>query len=283
MGDFLDRGPKILETVLLVRAMLETGTALSVLGNHEWNAFAYHLENPAAPGTFLRPHNPKNDKQHERTLSQISAGELASHLAFFRTLPIRLDLGAVRVVHACWDEEAFAKIDEALARYGGCTDAFLLEAWDQSSGLFAAVEIVLKGKEMDLPDGACFVDKDGHRRCAARVRWFESPDGHNVSTYTLPLFEDLKKHASLPVPEAVRAAARPYPPEAPPVFFGHYWLDDESPTSLGPNVVCLDYSVAKGGFLCGYRWGGEEADVAPDSARLIDEGRFVSLAAREPR
>jgi hypothetical protein len=25
-----------------------------------------------------------------------------------------------------------------------------------------------------------------------------------------------------------------------------------------PNVACLDYSVAKGGFLCAYRWDGEQ-------------------------
>ena len=32
VGDFLDRGPRILETLRLVRAMLEAGSALAVLG-----------------------------------------------------------------------------------------------------------------------------------------------------------------------------------------------------------------------------------------------------------
>jgi hypothetical protein len=42
------------------------------------------------------------------------------------------------------------------------------------------------------------------------------------------------------------------------VFLGHYWLSAERPTILADNVACLDFSVAKGGFLCAYRWDGEQ-------------------------
>jgi hypothetical protein len=41
------------------------------------------------------------------------------------------------------------------------------------------------------------------------------------------------------------------------VFVGHYWLSAQRPELLADNVACLDYSVAKGGFLCAYRWNGE--------------------------
>jgi len=51
--------------------------------------------------------------------------------------------------------------------------------------------------------------------------------------------------------------AVPYPTDAKPVFVGHYWLSAEQPETLSNNVACLDYSVAKGGFLCAYRWNGE--------------------------
>ncbi|MCA9450453.1 MAG: hypothetical protein KC931_25250, partial [Candidatus Omnitrophica bacterium] len=44
-----------------------------------------------------------------------------------------------------------------------------------------------------------------------------------------------------------------YPESAPPVFVGHYWLPPQPPQTYG-NVVCLDYSVAKGGFLTAYQW-----------------------------
>lgn len=45
---------------------------------------------------------------------------------------------------------------------------------------------------------------------------------------------------------------------AKPVFVGHYWLPPKPPEILAENVACLDYSVAKAGFLCGYRWQGEQ-------------------------
>lgn len=49
-----------------------------------------------------------------------------------------------------------------------------------------------------------------------------------------------------------------YPTTAKPVFFGHYWLSADRPEVLAENVACLDFSVAKGGFLCAYRWNGEK-------------------------
>ncbi len=52
-------------------------------------------------------------------------------------------------------------------------------------------------------------------------------------------------------------AAAPYPATAKPVFVGHYWLSADRPEPLAGNVACLDYSVAKDGFLCAYRWQGE--------------------------
>ena len=43
----------------------------------------------------------------------------------------------------------------------------------------------------------------------------------------------------------------------PPVFVGHYWLQDAKPQRLAPNVACVDYSVARHGQLCAYSWNGE--------------------------
>jgi hypothetical protein len=157
-------------------------------------------------------------------------------------------------VHACWDEVAFGVVDEALARHGGISEAFLVEGSNPESLLFAALEIVLKGKEMQLPAGDSLVDKDGQRRVLARVRWYAPTAGQTVASYALPHFPHL---SPAPLPAKVVAEARPYPPAAPPVFFGHYWLADPAPAALTPNVYCLDYSVAAGGFLCGYRLGGD--------------------------
>jgi len=270
VGDFLDRGPEIRETLRLVRDMLEAGSAMAVLGNHEWNAFAFHTPDPDMPGEYLRRHFERNVHQVAATMAQVPAAELASHLAFLRALPVRLEVGqagragAFRVVHACWDDIAFAVIDEAWRRHGGLSDAFLVEGSNEESLLFAALEIVLKGKEMQLPPGEALFDKDGQRRTLARVRWYAPAAGQTVASYALPRFPHLSPAA---LPAKVVAEARPYAPEAPPVFFGHYWLDDAAPAPLAPNVFCLDYSVAAGGFLCAYRFGGEV------------DGTFVNVAS----
>ncbi len=273
VGDFLDRGPEIRATLRLVRAMLEAGSARAVLGNHEWNAFAFHAPDPDAPGEFLRRHTERNAHQVAATLAQVPGPELASHLAFLRALPVRLDLApgtsaALRVVHACWDEVAFGVIDEAYSRHGGLADSFLVEGSNPESLLFAALEIVLKGKEMQLPAGDSLVDKDGVRRVKARVRWYAPPAGQTVASYALPHFPHL---SAAPLPAMVVAEARPYPAAAPPVYFGHYWLNDPVPRALASNVFCLDYSVAAGGFLCAFRL---------TEAATAAAGEFVVVASR---
>ena len=66
--------------------------------------------------------------------------------------------------------------------------------------------------------------------------------------------------------------------DAPPVFIGHYWLSDalmgESPQLVAPNIACLDYSVAKGGPLTGYRW---------DGAGPLNAANFVQQPAPGPK
>ena len=42
LGDFIDRGPHQREVIEIVRRMIDAGTAQSVMGNHEFNAIAYH-------------------------------------------------------------------------------------------------------------------------------------------------------------------------------------------------------------------------------------------------
>ena len=122
LGDFIDRGPQIRETLEIVRPMVDAGSALAVMGNHELNALAFHTPNPDEPGCHLRPHNEKNSNQHAETMRQVPAGELASYLSWFRTLPMWLDLDRLRVVHACWDETQVGKIG------GPVTDEFLHSA-----------------------------------------------------------------------------------------------------------------------------------------------------------
>ena len=135
----------------------------------------------------------------------------------------------------------------------GVTTDFLTDATKHGTKLYHAIDAVLKGKELPLPDGVEFRDKDGHPRTHVRVRWFDSPAGKTFRDYALASGEEFPDVA---VPAAAVESAVPYTASEPPVFFGHYWLRAETPTKLSPNVACVDYSVAKGGCLCAYRWDG---------------------------
>jgi hypothetical protein len=50
------------------------------------------------------------------------------------------------------------------------------------------------------------------------------------------------------------------------VFLWHDLLQGQRPELLRQNIACVDWSVAKGGFLCAYRWDGE---AHLDSAKFL--------------
>jgi hypothetical protein len=82
LGDYIDRGPQVRETLQLVRAMVEAGQALALMGNHELNAVAFHTR--GVDGTPLRPHSDKNVAQHKATLESFVGheDELADYRRF---------------------------------------------------------------------------------------------------------------------------------------------------------------------------------------------------------
>jgi hypothetical protein len=104
--------------------MIESGHAFAVMGNHELNALAYHIQNSDAPGDYLRGHSDKKKHQHHATVEQFTPPELQSALAWFRTLPLWLDHDGFRVVHTCWDSAAIAAIADGLRPHGGVTIVF---------------------------------------------------------------------------------------------------------------------------------------------------------------
>ena len=105
LGDFIDRGPKIREVLGTVRSMVEAGSVLVVLGNHEINAMRFHIL--GGDGKPLRPHTDKNIDQHRATLEQFpDQNEWKGWIDWFAGLPLFLDLDRLRVVHACWDTRA---------------------------------------------------------------------------------------------------------------------------------------------------------------------------------
>jgi len=270
LGDFIDRGPEIRQALEIARAMVSGGAALAVMGNHEFNAVAFHMRHPVVNASFLRERSYKNIRQYRETVGQLTDPELDEYTRWFQELPMWLDLEGLRIVHACWDPRSMDVVARHRERCGGFNDAFFHRACEQDSELFDAAEVLLKGQEVALPEGVTFRDKDGHPRSRIRTKWYAEPRGTTYRDYAFTFRE--RERALIPdaglTPEAV-AGARPYGAGEPPVLFGHYWMPGElAPAPLAPNVACLDYSVARGGRLCAYRWDGEST---------LQPARFVSV------
>jgi len=267
LGDFIDRGPDQRGVLEIVRPMIDEGTALSVMGNHEFNAIAYHTLDPDDHNRHLRVHFEKNQKQHAAFLEVFEGtSDYGEIIEWFRTLPLWLELDGIRVVHACWDEELMQLLENkhpSVNEY--LDDDLLVAASRKGSKEYEAVETLLKGKEIELPNGQAFHDKDGNPRHNVRVRWFDGEAKTYQEAFLGP--EQARSH----IPEDPIGADHiiQYSHDDPPVFVGHYWLDSE-PELLARNVACLDYSVAakSGGRLVAYRWDGE---------RVLSGEKFVCV------
>jgi hypothetical protein len=249
VGDFIDRGPEQRKALSLARSMCEAGSARAVLGNHEFNAIGWAAQNE--DGEFLRNHSEKNAHQHAEFLQQLGADspDHEDAIRWFRSLPVWLDLAGLRVVHACWHEPSRDALVPFLDEHNRFTEAGLREAYRHGSPAHTAADILLKGPEQRLPAGIHFFDKDGHKREEVRLRWWDQgATTFRKSALGLEGREDELPDSSLP--RDFRYL------ESKPVFFGHYWLNG-SPSITAPNAACLDFSVAKSGYLTAYRWSGE--------------------------
>ena len=257
LGDFIDRGPDQRGVLEIVRPMIDAGAALSVMGNHEFNAIAYYTLDPDNHNRHLRMHTEKTRQQHRAFLEVFEGtSDYAETIEWFRTLPLWLELDGIRVVHACWDAALMQRLQDkhpSVNEY--LDDDLLVAASRKGSEEYEAVDTLLKGKEIELPNGQAFFDKDGNARHNVRMRWFDG----KAKTYQEAFLGPEKARSHIPEDPLGADHIIQYSHDDPPVFVGHYWLDS-MPNVLAPNVACLDYSVAakSGGKLVAYRWDGEQ-------------------------
>jgi Calcineurin-like phosphoesterase len=266
LGDLIDRGPGQLRVLEIVKAMVDSGEALCIMGNHEFNAIAYTVDDPLNPGEALRPNRgvsqrcDKNRQQHAAFLNQVGEGT-ALHkqwVQWFRTLPVCLDLGGIRVVHGCWNDEAVRQ----LAQCGWGQDQVLSNELlyqvgqhvppEQESMLVRARKLLTCGLELPLPEGRFILDKSGHRHEEVRVaNWRDwAKEFHEV--------------ALVPPGQEAQLAGMEWPAElviskieGSPIFVGHHWFQGH-PKIESSKLACLDWSAAKEGPLVAYRWDGEQ-------------------------
>jgi hypothetical protein len=259
LGDFIDRGPKqrlVLETVM---AMCKRGAAHAIMGNHEFNALAYHTEYPVDSGTWLRPRNDKNTKQHLAFLDEYlySPKELRCVLDWFMELPLWLEFEeGLRLVHACWHEPSIQRLKSSLGSENTLTSELLIKASESGSDAYQDVETLLKGRELTLPENITFTDKDGFERREIRIKWWLN-EADTYADLALPAYV-VERNPQLQTEVLPVGLDIGYAQSQPPVMFGHYWFEGH-PTLEATNVACLDYSVPRAtGKLVAYRWSGEK-------------------------
>lgn len=265
VGDLIDRGPHQLEVLKTVRAMVDCGQARLVLGNHEFNAIGWYVRTPA--NEPLRPHNDHNRKQHRTFLEAVGENSPLHRawIEWFMTLPLWLKLDELNLVHACWCPAAMKTLAPYLNPDHTLKRECLEPLFTKGHAAYNALEIVLKGPEVDLPNQATFNDKDGHVRDTSRIKWWMDKGTlrevtlvpEEQESFVLPQLTDRDMSDAL---HRARALDRP-------TFIGHYWLRGE-PQRLSAQVACLDYSVAKCGKLVAYRH---------DACQPLAETGFVAV------
>ena len=133
------------------------------------------------------------------------------------------------------------------------TDELIYQSVKKGTELNEAIDQTLKGKEMKMPEGLFFTDKDGKIRTEIRIKWWEDP---SVMTYKSIRVEPFDNLPEQPIELSELKSLDFYSDKDKKVFFGHYWLIGE-PTLYKENICCLDYSIAKNGKLVAYRLNGE--------------------------
>lgn len=274
LGDIVDRGPRIREALHIVHDMVEAGQAFCIMGNHEYNALAWVT--PALPDTgktYVREHTPRHARLIDETLTQFAhhPGDWHDFLQWFYELPLFVDAGRFRLVHACWDPGLIAPLRREYPN--GCIDEHFIQA-SAVSGSFAATVCnrLLRGTDMRLPDGLTLTGGDGLTRAFFRTKfWEEDPQTYGDIVFqpdALP--EDVARQ---PLSHSEKNALLRYAEDEPLLFVGHYWRSGR-PAPIRDNLACLDYSAVLYGKLAAYRL---------DDETRIDPHKFVWVDVERPQ
>ncbi|MEJ5863312.1 metallophosphoesterase [Pseudomonas farsensis] len=274
LGDIVDRGPRIREALHIVHDMVEAGQAFCIMGNHEYNALGWVT--PALPGsgqTFVREHTPRHARLIDETLTQFAhhPGDWHDFLRWFYEMPLFVDAGRFRLVHACWDRQLIEPLRTQFP--DGCIDEHFIQA-SAVPGSFAGnvCNRLLRGTDMRLPDGLTLTGGDGLTRAFFRTKfWEEDPQTYGDVVFQPDALPD--DVARAPLSHSQKNALLRYGPDEPLLFVGHYWRSGR-PAPIRGNLACLDYSAVLYGKLVAYRLDDETA---------IDPHKFVWVDVERPQ
>lgn len=262
IGDFINRGPEIRETFQIVRQMTEAGSALTILGNHEYSAVLYHIKDSS--GMYLSRHIAGNRRQIQSTLTAFKGfdDEWRDDLKWLRTLPFFIDLGEIRIVHAYWNDDDINYLKSFLPE-GRLKRSFLRTIHEEQHPAAAIIYRTLKGLEYRCPPDLIIKCNKGMSRKLFRMNWWESPRDKTFRSLSFGNKFILPEYT---VPVQLAPSFEPYTPDKTPVFMGHYCLS-EGAVIYQENICCVDSCIGSG-QLSAYRWSGE---------KFLEEKNLISV------
>lgn len=266
VGDFINRGPEIKKTIRIIRGMVEGGSAYAILGNHELNAIIYHLKDKQGFSLVKQPS--KYFLSLFKTINEYATNseEWREHLKWMRSLPLYLDLGEIRVVHACWSEEAVKVADSIYAEGKIKKKVFRKIHRKVDSEISKNVWLLTKGVNLKMPGDLKIVNNKGVSPRSIRTKWWDIPEG---KTFEQLSFESKFKLPEYTVPMEILPSTYPYPKNDPIVFFGHY-CRGRGPHVVKPNVCCVDSCVTGSKRLLAYQWSGEKELIENNLVEVVD-------------
>jgi len=250
VGDFINRGPEIRETLSIIRGMVEAGNATALLGNHELNALIRQLKDEN--GNHLIQ---KNISGYYKTVKAFwnDKEEWKSHRRWMRTLPLFFENEHFRVVHACWKDDNINFLREILPE-SGIKKSLLRKIYDEpGSREGRSVWQTTRGIQFTLPRDLGIRNFKGAYIRSYRMKWWEDPEG---KTFNELSFESKMELPEYTIPPEIITETGRYDQEAQIVFFGHYCRGN-GPFIIRKNICCVDSCVPGTKILTAYSWEGE--------------------------
>ena len=266
VGDLVDRGPEIEAVLETVAAMLEAGSAVCIVGNHERDVVYFHTL--GKNGKPIRERSESRTDQLKATHQQLGdkGRKISKWVKWMRALPILFEVPGLRVVHGAWNENAANFWRGKTLATPGVMD-LLADKHSKPSSYLARL---LFGPTMIHVTE----DEKGKKRTHhVRARWYARARDFAAPTLWHAAFHRRKRWPKRPLTRDDLKALWGYSSSAPPLITGHQSLRVRAKLRpMRPNLACVDYSAVYGGRLCAYRWSGEPTLLA---------GNFVAVQARK--
>ncbi len=222
VGDIINRGKETIEVLKIIQRMHIDNQAYIVLGNHEFRLLQQFTIEP----------------------SEIDS-QLIEFIPWIQTLPLFLEFPQFKVVHAAWHVPSIRLLKNKKVK----DENFIRSTMVKSSAVKEAVQIILRGISVPVPQDFEYFDRFGIKRKRARIRWWEKRRKIISGADFLPACEKMRSSS---FENKNKFPEYSYSTDEPPVFFGHYCLPEHEPKVIH-NLVCVDGCVTSGNVLWAYR------------------------------